>query len=99
LVKCIGYRIVLAHPATNQADVSNREVDMNCPKCGSGDWMPATDESFAACNDCGFTEYDEWTLSIQAEAKREYEEAKQYCWPDPVPSYREYKQMRGELRD
>jgi predicted nucleic-acid-binding Zn-ribbon protein len=42
-----------------------------CPKCGSADWMPADEGAFAACNDCGFTDYDEDTLALIAEVKRE----------------------------
>lgn len=58
-----------------------------CPKCGSGDWMPATDESFASCNDCGFTAYDDYTLAIIAEVQREQATAKQVL--SYVPTYRE----------
>jgi len=42
-----------------------------CPKCGSSDWMPADEGAFASCNDCGFVLYDDWTLEIIAEVKRE----------------------------
>ena len=56
-----------------------------CPRCGSADWMPAEEGAFAACNDCGFTDYDEYTLQLMAEVQREQKQAKQIL--GYVPSY------------
>ena len=42
-----------------------------CPRCQSADWMPADEGAFAACNDCGFVQYDMYTLQIMAEVVRE----------------------------
>ena len=58
-----------------------------CPRCGSADWMPADEGAFAACNDCGFTQYDDWTLEIIREVQREQKQAKQIL--GYVPSYAE----------
>jgi hypothetical protein len=46
---------------------------MKCPECGSvEDWIPQDEEGrWAHCEFCGHTQYDEWTLAIQAEVKRE----------------------------
>ena len=58
-----------------------------CPKCGSADWMPADEGegAFAACNDCGFTAYDEDTLALIAEVQREQKQARQIL--GYVPTY------------
>ena len=65
---------------------------MTCPKCGGEDMRRRGDdgEYFPTCEDCGFTEYDEETLQLQAEVGRDYEQAKRECWPNKVPSYRDY---------
>lgn len=60
-----------------------------CPKCGSGDWMPADEGRFAACNDCGYTQYDQWTLDLQNEVKREQANCKRVL--GYVPDYKEAK--------
>lgn len=70
---------------------------MLCPECGSE--LIERGERFPECEDCGFTKYDEFTLSVIAETKREYEEAKRFCWPEKVPSYREYREMRNKRHD
>ena len=61
------------------------ELPATCPKCGSADWMPADEGAFAACNDCGFTDYDDYTRQIMAEVQREQKQAKQIL--GYVPTY------------
>lgn len=61
-----------------------------CPKCQSDDWNPSDEGSFPSCNDCGFVLYDDWTLGIMEETRREFDQAKREYWPEPVPSYPEY---------
>ena len=51
--------------------------------------MPADEGQFASCNDCGFTQYDQWTLDLQAEVKREQELCKRIL--GYVPDYKEAK--------
>src|SRR5271157_4216701 len=70
-----------------------------CPACGEPDVIPADEGKFAYCESCGFVQYDEWTLSIQREAKREYEEAKRFYYPDPVPDYRTWVEDQAKRRD
>ena len=70
-----------------------------CKRCGSADVNPADEGSFPSCNECGNVEYDEETLNLMAEVRREYQEAKIQCWPDLVLSYRDWKRMRGERQD
>ncbi len=62
---------------------------MKCPECG-GVVIEAHDEHFPECEDCGFTILSEEAKAVREEAEREYKQAKQECWPDPVPSYREW---------
>jgi hypothetical protein len=70
-----------------------------CP-CGSADINPPDEGSFASCEECGEIFMDPYTLSIMEEAKREYDEARRVCWPNPVPSYREWANRRkGEYLD
>lgn len=64
--------------------------DNVCPRCGSADWMPADEGSFASCNDCGFTQYDQWTLEIRAEVQREQSQCKKIL--GYVPSYQEARE-------
>jgi transcription initiation factor TFIIIB Brf1 subunit/transcription initiation factor TFIIB len=62
--------------------------EATCPKCGSADWNAETDEgAWPSCNDCGFVQYDEWTLSIQREVKQEQAECKRVL--GYVPDYPE----------
>lgn len=70
-----------------------------CPKCSSADVNPADEGSWASCNDCGWIQYDAWTLSIQAEARREYREAVDHYWPEKVPDYQTWMEERGKRRD
>lgn len=65
-------------------------MELTCLKCGCSDVNPADEGSWASCNDCGFVQYDADTLALMHETRREYEQAKQECWPDPVPSYKEW---------
>jgi hypothetical protein len=60
-----------------------------CPECGSAeDWISEDGEGrWAHCEFCGFTKYDEWTLAIQAEVKREQAECKRVL--GFVPDYEE----------
>ena len=61
--------------------------EVTCPKCGSADWNPADEGSFPSCNDCGFVQYDEYTLALQAEVQREQKVCKQIL--GYTPSYNE----------
>ena len=63
-----------------------------CPKCGSADWMPADEGAFASCNDCGFTQYDEETLALQAEVRSEMQTAKRVF--GRTPTYAEWTQYQ-----
>jgi NADH pyrophosphatase NudC (nudix superfamily) len=48
---------------------------MLCPECG--DEMRIREERFPDCESCGFEQYDEWTLAMIAEIKREQAICKQ----------------------
>lgn len=58
-----------------------------CPKCGSADMNPPDEGKWAECNDCNFVQYDEWTLAIQAEVRREQAQCKAIL--GYVPTYQE----------
>lgn len=66
---------------------------MNCPHCNAP--MIERDERFPECEECGHVEYDAFTLALMAETRREFEQAKRECYPDPVPSYREYVKTKS----
>jgi Zn ribbon nucleic-acid-binding protein len=74
-------------------------VDGACPKCLSTDIAPEDEGSWPECMECGFIFYSQESLALQAEVRAEFEEAKRQCWPDPVPDYRTWKQMRGARHD
>jgi hypothetical protein len=61
--------------------------DNCCPKCSSADWMPADEGRFASCNDCGFTQFDDWTREIIREVEREHAQCKAIL--GYVPTYAE----------
>jgi hypothetical protein len=68
---------------------------MTCPFCGFE--ITEQEDGRSACEDCGFILYGEYDLAAKAEAFREYNQAKSECYPNPVPSYREYQAgKRGE---
>ena len=56
-----------------------------CPECGST--LTEEDERFPECYDCGFVQYDLWTLRIQAEVREEQAHAKRVL--GYIPTYRE----------
>jgi transcription initiation factor TFIIIB Brf1 subunit/transcription initiation factor TFIIB len=58
-----------------------------CPKCKSEDVNPEDEGSWPSCNDCGFVIYDEQTLSLQAEVRREQALCKQIL--GYVPTFEE----------
>jgi len=58
-----------------------------CPRCGSGDWMPADEGAWPSCNDCGHVEYDAETLALMAEVRREQAFCSRVL--GRVPTYRE----------
>lgn len=62
---------------------------MKCPECDS-ELRDRGDEHFPDCEDCGFVLYDADTIALREEVRREFEQAKAACWPDPVPSYAEW---------
>lgn len=64
-----------------------RGAIMNCPKCNSADMKPEDEGSWPECNDCGFVQYDEATLQLQSEVRREQRTAKEVL--GYVPSYQE----------
>jgi NADH pyrophosphatase NudC (nudix superfamily) len=59
---------------------------MICPDCGSTDIIDHHDERFPTCEDCGHVFYDEWTLAIIAEVKREQAQCKQILGYTPTYS-------------
>jgi hypothetical protein len=63
-----------------------------CPNCGSADVNPPDEGFWADCNDCGFIQYDEATLRLQAEVKREQKTAKDIF--GRVPSYAEWTEYQ-----
>ena len=67
-----------------------------CPECGGNDWRNrgSDGEYFPVCEDCGYVEYTEETLQLMEETRREFEQAKAVCYPDPVPSYAEWINQR-----
>jgi hypothetical protein len=58
---------------------------MLCPECG--DEMRIREDRFPDCESCGFEQYDENTLALIAEVKREQALAKQVL--GYVPNYDE----------
>jgi len=61
---------------------------MTCPECG--DVMRERDERFPDCESCGFEQYDEDTLALIAEVKREQSICKQIF--GYVPNYGEARE-------
>lgn len=69
----------------NQKEADSLKI--HCPSCGSIYWVEKTDEYWANCEECGFEQYDDWTVSIVAEVKREQAKAKSVL--GYIPDYRE----------
>lgn len=65
---------------------------MNCPECGA--LMREREDRFPDCEECGFEQYDAYTLALIAETRREFDQAKRECWPDPVPTYKEWMERQ-----
>ena len=67
--------------------------ERHCPECGGE--LREREARFPDCPDCGFEWLDGAAISLREETRREFEQAKRECWPDPVPPYKEYVKRAG----
>lgn len=67
-------------------------ADMDCPECGAE--LQEYENRYPSCEDCGFELLSPEAIALRDATRIEFEQAKRECWPEPVPTYREWVERK-----